>query len=473
MAIELYPLFSKFSGKTCFLMQKLLFPIFLILFSWSAFGQTPPAPLTRILFVFDASNSMNATWQSDRRITIAQKLLSEAVGELNDKPNVEMGLRVYGHQVAILPGKQDCEDTKLEVSFRPNNGDLIQRTLKRIVPKGTTPIARSLEKAAGDFPECASCRNIIILITDGIEACDGDPCAISLALQKRGVILKPFVIGVGLDEDFTSTFNCVGNYFDATNEESFKNILDIVITQALNNTTAQVNLIDDFEKPLESNVTVNFFDENTEQLVYGFVHTLNHYGNPDTISLDPILTYRMEVHTIPTITKTGIKIVPGRHNIIPADAGQGRLEVKIQGRLGDNVPVILRLANKNETAHVQLANTVEKVLTDMYDLEILTLPRTKISAVEVTQNKTTTINIAEPGMVNIGLSSPGYGSIAFINGSKLEWVVNIDDFNLQQQYKLQPGKYKLTYRSKNSKEVVYTIEREFTVASGSAVSLKL
>lgn len=436
-------------------------------------AQNGDDPLTRILFVFDASNSMNATWQSDRKITVARRLLSEAVAELDDKANVEMGLRVYGHQVAIAPGKQDCDDTRLEVSFRPHNGALIERTLNQLQCKGTTPIARSLEKAAGDFPSCSDCRNIIILITDGIEACDGDPCAVSRALQKKGIILKPFVIGVGLEDEFKDTFNCVGNYYDATNEESFKNILDIVITQALNNTTAQVNLLDDFGKPNESNVTVNLFDENTEKLFYGFVHTLNHKGNPDTISLDPVLTYRVEAHTVPSIVKEHVTITPGRHNIISLDAGQGDLLVKIDGRLGDRLPVILRKDGEMKTAHVMSTNVKERLLTDVYDLEILTLPRTMIKDVDVSQNKTTTVTIAEPGMLNIHFVSPGYGSIAAIEGSSLPWVVNIDAHNLQQQYRIQPGKYKLTYRSKNSKQVIYTIEREFEIESGSSTNLKL
>ena len=81
---------------------------------------------------------MNADWQSDKKITIARKLLSESIKELDGNPNVELGLRVYGHQVAIEPGKQDCDDTRLEVSFRANNGALIQKTLNRITPKGTT-----------------------------------------------------------------------------------------------------------------------------------------------------------------------------------------------------------------------------------------------------------------------------------------------------------------------------------------------
>lgn len=448
---------------------------FLVLLMWSTDGvaQSGDKPLTRLLFVFDASNSMNATWQSDRKITIAQKLLNESIEAVDNEPNVELGLRVYGHQVRIEPGKQDCEDTRLEVSFRPGNGALIKRTLNNITPKGTTPIARSLEKAAGDFPECDNCRNIIILITDGIEACDGDPCAISRALQKKGVILKPFVIGVGLDDEFKDTFNCVGNFYDATNEETFKNILDIVITQALNNTTAQVNLLDDFGRPLESNVTVNLFNQSSEVLEYGFVHTLNHRGNPDTLSLDPIITYRMEVHTIPNVVKENITIVPGKHNIIATDAGQGDLEVKITGRLGDDIPVILRKKGKLETAHVQLTNTKERVLTDIYDLEILTLPRTHIKDVDVSQDKTTTVTIAEPGALNLTLSSPGYGSIALVIGDDLEWVANLDNSEQNQQFLLQPGDYKITYRSKNSKEVIYTIDRAFTIASGSSTNLKL
>ena len=455
-------------------MRVFIAAFFLMLFSSDfVHAQTGDEPLTRILFVFDASNSMNATWQSDRRITIARRLLSDAVAELNDKPNVEMALRVYGHQVAIAPGKQDCDDTRLEVSFRPNNGPLIERTLNRIQCRGTTPIARSLEKAAGDFPECSNCRNIIILITDGIEACDGDPCAVSRALQKKGIILKPFVIGVGLEDEFKDTFNCVGNYYDATNEEAFENILNIVITQALNNTTAQINLLDDFGKPTESNVTINLFDENTEKLAYGFVHTLNHKGNPDTISLDPVITYRIEAHTVPNIVKQHVTITPGRHNIISLDAGQGDLVVKIDGRLGDRLPVILRKTGKAETTHVMWTNIKEKLLTDVYDLEILTLPRTVIKDVDVSQNKTTTVSIAEPGMLNINFVSPGYGSISAIQGSALPWVVNLDDFSLQQQFRLQPGKYKLTYRSKNSKQVIYTIDREFTIESGSSTNLKL
>ena len=152
---------------------------------------------TRILFVFDASFSMAGYWESDQKINIARNFLIDIIDSLQNLKNVQMALRVYGHQSPVPP--QDCNDTKLEVPFNINNAHQIRQKLKFLTPKGTTPIAFSLEKAAGDFPPCSDCRNIIILITDGIEECKGDPCAVSRKLQTMGITLKPFIIGIGID----------------------------------------------------------------------------------------------------------------------------------------------------------------------------------------------------------------------------------------------------------------------------------
>jgi Ca-activated chloride channel family protein len=183
-------------------------------------------PLTRILFVFDGSQSMYGRWQSGTKIDIAQRLIGkmlDSLNSINDQQTFQLALRVYGHQKPVPP--QDCNDTKLEVPFSFDNIGKIKRKLREIVPKGTTPIARSLSRSATDFPSCDNCRNVIILITDGVEACDGDPCAVSRQLQKKGVVLKPFVIGIGLDENFKETFECVGNYYDAADEKTFQNVL--------------------------------------------------------------------------------------------------------------------------------------------------------------------------------------------------------------------------------------------------------
>ena len=229
--------------------------------------------ITRILFVFDASNSMNAYWQTQRKIDVARKLLKQSVDELQGKENLQLGLRVYGHQSTISAGEQDCDDTKLEVPLGFKNGYSITRKIDQVQCKGTTPIARSLEKAAGDFSDCDNCRNVIILITDGIEACDEDPCAVARALQAKNIVLKPFVIGIGIDMDMMASLQCIGNFYDAANEENFEHVLNIVITQALNSTTAQINLLNSSKQALETNVPITIYDNRTRRsCMISFIH---------------------------------------------------------------------------------------------------------------------------------------------------------------------------------------------------------
>ena len=237
------------------------------------------------------------------KIKIAQRLLGEVIDSISDREDIQMAFRAYGHQSPVISAeRRDCEDTKLEVPFGPDNADKIRKKLDDIVPKGTTPIAYSLGQSANDFPDCDNCRNIIILITDGIEECDGNPCAVSMALQKKGIVLKPFVIGMGLSEDVMKQFECVGNFYDASNERVFKNVLNIVISQAMNSTSMQVNLLDKSGQPTETDVNMTFYEQFSGAIKYNYVHTINHRGNPDTLMIDPVGRYNMVVHTIPPVT---------------------------------------------------------------------------------------------------------------------------------------------------------------------------
>ena len=133
----------------------------------SSFAQTQPK--TRILFVLDASQSMLGKWDSEQKMKVATRLMSNLMDSLKSIKNIEVALRVYGHQYSVAAGNRSCEDTKLEVPFSANNYDKIKSKLKGLYPQGTTPIAYSLEQTKNDFPPCSNCRNIIILITDGID----------------------------------------------------------------------------------------------------------------------------------------------------------------------------------------------------------------------------------------------------------------------------------------------------------------
>lgn len=459
-----------------FPMKKILFllSVFLVGFNQQPLLAQADAQKTRILFVLDGSQSMYARWENGQKMQIATRLLRELVDSLEGVKNVELALRAYGHQNSVTSDGRNCKDTKLEVGFAPNNHKKIVDRLQSIRPRGTTLIAYSLEQAANDFPSCSNCRNVIILITDGIEECDGDPCAVSLALQKRGVILKPFVIGLGLEPEVMDAFKCVGNFYDATSEKTFKNVLGIVISQALNNTSAQVNLLDELNQATETNVSMTFYDAFSNQIRYNFVHTMDSRGNPDTLPIDPLGSYDLVVHTIPPVEKKGITITPGKHNVIAVDAPQGDLELKMNGfNEYKDLKAIVRKKGKKETLVIQDFNQKQRYITGKYDLEILTLPRTYIEDVNIAQSRTTTVEIPQAGIVSIGTSSKGYGSIFKEDADELVWVCNLGTLTTRETVVLQPGSYRVIFRPINAKQSIYTKEESFIIQSGQSTQVKL
>jgi Ca-activated chloride channel family protein len=435
-----------------------------------SFGQEK---LTRILFILDASNSMNADWGEQTRIEAAKELLAQAVDSMDGTPNLEIALRVYGHQSPITPTFQDCNDTKLEIPFAPNNFQRVKWFIRTIKAKGTTPIARSLEASAEDFPDM-NARNIIILITDGLEACDNDPCVIAKKLKDKGINITPFVIGLGLDLSYLEQFKCIGSYSEAENRNSFKNALKNVVSKALVNTTVQINLNDISGKPLETDVTMFLYKSGTNQLKYTFEHTINRYGNPDTLILDPNFKYDLVVNTLPKIEKKDITIKKNTHNTIPVDAPQGFLKFRFSNAT-KNYFIQSRIMQDTsyQTINVQDVYTTDKYIVGKYKVEILTLPRIYHS-IKINQSSNTIIDIEAPGLFTYKCGNPTIGQIFTLNNEgKWDWVCNIDPQNLSGQWYLQPGNYKVAYRQKSIKSSVYSYEQEFRILSNKTTSLNL
>lgn len=451
-----------------------LFKTYLFFFAFFASAMAHGQERTRILFVFDASNSMNAYWEGQRKIEIATKLLGQSMEELYGIENLELGLRVYGHQTKHIPGQQDCDDTELVTPIGEGTNLVIKKELERITPQGTTPIARSLEKAAMDF-ESADGRNVIILITDGIEACDEDPCAVSRALQAKNIIVKPFIIGIGLEDKYKSTFECVGNYFDASDESTFETVLDIVITQAINSTTAQVNLNDTFGNATETDLPFSLIDSHTGKVVYDYVHTMNSAGVPDTLTLDPIPTYTLKVHTWPPVEKNNVRIQPGQHNEINVNAGQGNLEIKMSGLRSEyrDLKCLIYSDEHCELIHPQDINTSERYLVGTYNVDILTTPVTHLEDIAIKQSDLTSIQIPSPGGLLLQTGATGHGGLFIKEGDAWDCVIRFEEGNPSGKYTLQPGSYKVIFRSRNARQTIYTLEKPFEIKSGSNTSISL
>jgi Ca-activated chloride channel family protein len=433
-------------------------------------------PLTRVLFIMDASTSMEEYWQGSIKFSTARRILSELLDSLSQTDNyeyMEFALRAFGHQSQAPP--EDCKDTRLEVPFAKDNIQDIEDCLNNMVPKGTTPIAYSLEQCADDFPDCDQCRNIIILITDGLERCGGDPCAISMALMKKGIVLKPYVLGIALDVDAGDILDCVGNYYDLKKPEEFKTSLNDVINQITHMTSVQVNLLDSNGKPTETDAVMSFHDNLSGSIRYNYIHTINKLGNPDTVYLDVLSTYNLKVHTIPPVYLDTIVLDPDTHNIIELDAPQGLLKVDIKGEdeRNSNIKCIVRQTGFLETLYVLDADKSQKFITGLYDIEILTIPRIYKYAVKVAQSEETVIDVPQPGEVIINFSNPIYGSLMSENGDILTNLYDFKPGKMHYKFRLQPGYYNITYRESQHFKTGNSSEAGFRVRSGKTEILNL
>lgn len=424
---------------------------------------------TRVLFVLDGSGSMEALWGKDEsRMDVAKRILIRLVDSLRVNPDLELALRVYGHRYSRQAN--NCQDSKLEVPFAPKNHNTIVNKIKEIRPKGVTPITYSLQQAANDFPATPGYRNVLILITDGIESCGADPCTASVDLQRKGVFLKPFVIGLGIQS--AKALECVGKFMDSQNATSFNDVLNESIETTFAKTSVSVELLDGENKPTETNINVTFLNSMTGNPAYEFVHYRDKLGRPDSVQVDPVLSYDLVVNTLPAIVRKNVNIENGKHNIITIPAPQGSLVVRSEER-GNSFLVLVREKGKGALLNQQKSAESYRYLAGEYDVETLTLPR-KSFTVTVEPGKTKTIALPVTGLVNINTISGGYGSLfEILEDGQTRWVCNLAENASQHAYKLLPGSYKIAFRVKQAGGSKYTAIKNFEVKSGQTLRISM
>jgi Ca-activated chloride channel family protein len=135
---------------------------------------------------------------------------------------------------------------------------------------------------------------------------------------------------------------------------------------------------------------------------------------------------------------------------------------------------IVRQQGEMSTLLVQPFGSRQKYLTGKYDLEILTLPRTYVKGVDITQGQTNTITITPPGQLSIPSEMQGYGSIYTLDADGSQhWVYNLPEQNSKVVMALQPGKYRLVYRMKSAQSSKFTDVQDFTIRSGATTTVKI
>lgn len=145
--------------------------------------------------VLDASNSMWGRIDGRPKIEIAREVLKRLIGEL--PAGVHLGLRVYGHRWPRTDARA-CTDSELVFPVGPLDRAALIRHVQGVTPKGRTPLVHSLLQAPKDFGSLA--RGTVILVSDGIESCDGQIEDVVKALQAAGIDLTVHVVGFDVRE---------------------------------------------------------------------------------------------------------------------------------------------------------------------------------------------------------------------------------------------------------------------------------
>ena len=173
----------------------------------------PSAGDRQMLVIYDSSNSMwGELADSSRKYEAGRSALSNFLE--TETGSRRVGFRAYGHRQ-----KSDCSDSELMVPFsrldaaRPQ----IRAAVDSIRPTGKTPITLSLRESLGDFD---GQPGDILLISDGIETCDIDPCELMREWQAADINLRVHVVGVGLTDVERIAMSCIadtsgGQYFNA------------------------------------------------------------------------------------------------------------------------------------------------------------------------------------------------------------------------------------------------------------------
>ncbi|MFY0622495.1 MAG: VWA domain-containing protein, partial [Pelagimonas sp.] len=149
------------------------------------------APST--ILVLDGSGSMWGQIDGKAKITIAQSVVGDLLGTLPD--DINLGLTVYGHRE-----KGNCRDIETIVAPAPGTHATIASAVAGIKPKGKTPLSDAVRQAAESLRYTEE-KATVILVSDGRETCNADPCAVGRALEEAGVDFTTHVVGFDVSGD--------------------------------------------------------------------------------------------------------------------------------------------------------------------------------------------------------------------------------------------------------------------------------
>lgn len=192
--------------------------------------------ITDFAIVLDCSGSMKeATPEGEAKMSVAKRVVSELVSKIPDGLNVTFV--IYGHEV--FGGADDPRNCQAVKVSRPlgrldsAGKGMLSSQISDLRPTGSTPIALSLKTAGAELAKNnAFCG--LILISDGLETCHGDPVAEAAALAANPKLTFGVnVVGFGTNPSEDKVLAKIaesghGKYYDADSAKELADAMSAV-----------------------------------------------------------------------------------------------------------------------------------------------------------------------------------------------------------------------------------------------------
>lgn len=196
----------------------------------------------RVMIVLDGSGSMWGQIDGVPKLSIARKVLYDVLPTMD--ASTELGLVGYGHRE-----KGNCGDIELIVAPAQGTAGAIADAAEDMRFLGKTPLSDAVQFAAEELRYTED-KATVVLITDGIETCEADPCALGSALEDQGIDFTAHVLGFGLSAEEGAQVACLaentgGQYIEAQNSNELANaIQDVVMDDTLETAAVEITPVE-------------------------------------------------------------------------------------------------------------------------------------------------------------------------------------------------------------------------------------
>jgi hypothetical protein len=381
---------------------------------------TGPAMADKAMLVLDASGSMNAQISGKTKLQIAREVVD---GLVDGWPTAtELGLIAYGHRE-----KDNCSDIQTLVKPASDSWPAIKAAVGDVAAKGKTPITEAVRAAAREL-HSEEGKATVILVSDGLETCNADPCAAAAELEKAGVDFTVHVVGFGTTAEENRQLQCIadktgGRFLGAKNASELK--------------TAMIKTVELVAKPEPPKRNVVKVGANIGKLkLINAERTQEIYAQDGkrVAFVDPDKVYEFQ---------------PGTYDLVES----GRVTVQgVEIRAGEELPLnMLERAGKlkvinaegSQEVYAQDGKRISFVDPDkVYDFrpgtyDLVTSGRVTVQGFEVRAGQTAPLNMLEHA-----------GKLKIINTDKTHEVYAQDGkrvtfVDANKTYDIRPGKYDL------------------------------